>query len=142
MGSEVSQGQGFQCVAMQGDVDKVTFRVAAIQDWRQLSAPCSQPSSPLLGQVSLRPRLLVVSLPSRAGGTLADGDGDKPPGPGIQGLRLASASSCFSEGSRCVCVGGVSALPSSPPAQSISVSSPCLSFTMGAEVSPLWVFPD
>lgn len=38
---------------MQADVGKVTLWVAAIRDWRQLSAPCAKPSSALLGQVPL-----------------------------------------------------------------------------------------
>lgn len=39
---------------MQGEVGKGILWVAAIQDWRQLSAPCAKPSSSVLGQV---PRL-------------------------------------------------------------------------------------
>lgn len=46
---------------MQGDTGKVILWVAAIQDWRQLSAYCAKPSSPLLGLV---PLFLVTKAPT------------------------------------------------------------------------------
>lgn len=102
MNPEVSQGQGLQCLAMQGDVGKVTFWVAAIQDWRQLSVPLFQAkfSTPRPSVSSAKDFCGVLS--SRAIGTPTDGAGGKPQSPGIQWLHLASASCCFSEGWRCV----------------------------------------